>query len=188
MTGLRGGVSGGTLASLIGQQDEVRVSAERRRVVHDPHALSSDRAAEPDLGGEPELEWVRYDGDLRIWTGPFAMAGINTRVVRRSNALQGWAYGRRFPYREVTGFGAGSTAPMLATTFSATLKSLEAGLAFGPSRACSARCCQHPAGVPANGPAAPAISECRSTAARRRGHGTWARSGPKGTRDMPPPR
>jgi short subunit dehydrogenase-like uncharacterized protein len=28
-----------------------------------------------------------------IWglVGPFLMAGINTRVVRRSNALQGWA-------------------------------------------------------------------------------------------------
>jgi short subunit dehydrogenase-like uncharacterized protein len=25
------------------------------------------------------------------WVGPFLMAGINTRVVRRSNALQGWA-------------------------------------------------------------------------------------------------
>jgi len=55
--------------------------------------------------------WVRYDGGLRMWTGPFAMAGINTRVVRRSNALQGWAYGRRFRYREVTGFGAGPAEP-----------------------------------------------------------------------------
>jgi len=34
------------------------------------------------------------------------MSGLNTRVVRRSNALQDWAYGRRFRYREVTDFGA----------------------------------------------------------------------------------
>ena len=39
------------------------------------------------------------------------MAGFNTRVVRRSNALQGWAYGRRFRYREVTGFGAAPLTP-----------------------------------------------------------------------------
>ena len=63
------------------------------------------------------------------------MAGINTRVVRRSNALQGWAYGRRFRYREVTGFGAGPAAPALAVTASAGTKAAEAGLAFGPSRA-----------------------------------------------------
>jgi short subunit dehydrogenase-like uncharacterized protein len=91
VTALRGGISGGTLASLMGQQDEVRASAERRQVVQDPYELSPDRAAEPDLGDERDLDWVRYDGDLRMWTGPFVMAGLNTRVVRRSNALQGWA-------------------------------------------------------------------------------------------------
>jgi short subunit dehydrogenase-like uncharacterized protein len=135
VTALRGGVSGGTLASMMGQLDEVRASPERRRVVGDPYALSPDRAAEPDLGDERDLDWARYDGDLRMWVGPWAMAGINTRVVRRSNALQGWAYGRRFRYREVTGFGAGPAAPMLAVAASAATKTAEAGLAFGPSRA-----------------------------------------------------
>ncbi len=57
VTALRGGISGGTLASLMGQQDEVRASAERRRVVADPYALSPDCAAEPDLG------------DSVTWTG-----------------------------------------------------------------------------------------------------------------------
>jgi short subunit dehydrogenase-like uncharacterized protein len=132
---LRGGISGGTLASLMGQQDEVRASAERRRLVNDPYALSPDRAAEPDLGDEHDLDWVRYDGDLRTWVGPFVMAGLNTRVVRRSNALLGWAYGRRFRYREVTGFGAGPAAPVLAAAASAAMKGAGAGLAYGPSRA-----------------------------------------------------
>ena len=139
VTALRGGVSGGTLASMMGQQAEVRASEQRRQVVADPYALSPDRAAEPDLGDERDPGWARYDGGLRMWTGPFAMAGINTRVVRRSNALQGWAYGRRFRYREVTGFGASPAAPLLATTVSAALKAAEAGLAFGPSRAMLAR-------------------------------------------------
>jgi short subunit dehydrogenase-like uncharacterized protein len=124
---------------MMGQQAEVRASEQRRQVVADPYALSPDRAAEPDLGDEPDPGRARYDGGLRIWTGPFAMAGINTRVVRRSNALQGWAYGRRFRYREVTGFGASPAAPLFATTMSATLKAVGAGLAFGPSRAMLAR-------------------------------------------------
>jgi short subunit dehydrogenase-like uncharacterized protein len=134
VTALRGGVSGGTLASMTGQQAEVRASAQRRKVVGDPYALSPDRTAEPDLGDERDLDWVKYDRELRTWTGPFAMAGINTRVVRRSNALQGWAYGRLFRYREVTGFGASPAAPLLAATASTALKAAEAGLAFAPSR------------------------------------------------------
>jgi len=135
VTALRGGISGGTLASLMGQQDEVRVSAVRRQMVADPYALSPHRAAEPDLGDERDLDWVRYDGGLGMWLGPFAMAGVNTRVVRRSNALQGWAYGRRFRYREVAGFGAGPAAPLLAAMTGAGLKATLAGLEFGPSRA-----------------------------------------------------
>jgi short subunit dehydrogenase-like uncharacterized protein len=135
VTALRGGISGGTLASLVGQQEEVRASAVRRQIVADPYALSPDRAAEPDLGREHDLDRGTYDADLGMWVGPFAMAGVNTRVVRRSNALQGWAYGRRFRYREVTGFGASPAAPLLAVMTGAALKAAQAGLEFGPSRA-----------------------------------------------------
>ncbi len=135
VTALRGGVSGGTLASGMGQMDEVRSSARCRRVVEDPYALSPDRAAEPDLGDEGDRQRAGYDADLRMWVGPFLMAGLNTRVVRRSNALQGWAYGRGFRYREVTGFGSGPAAPVLAAGLAAAVKATAAGLAFPPSRA-----------------------------------------------------
>ena len=135
VTALKGGVSGGTLASMMGQLDEVRATPGLGQVVDDPYALSPDRAAEPDLGDERDLSRPSYDPALRMWLGPFAMAGINTRVVRRSNALQDWAYGRRFRYRETTGFGSGPAAPLLGTAASMAFRSLEAGLAFGPSRA-----------------------------------------------------
>ena len=49
------------------------------------------------------------------WIGPFIMASYNTRIVRRSNALLGWAYGRAFRYHEVTDFGARAKAPFAAT-------------------------------------------------------------------------
>jgi short subunit dehydrogenase-like uncharacterized protein len=136
---MAGGVSGGTLASGLAQWDEVQASAELRKVVDDPYALSPDRAAEPDLGDEQDLKWIRHEDDLGIWAGPFLMAGINTRIVRRSNALQGWAYGRRFRYREVTGFGTGPVAPLQAAAVSSALIALSAGLAFGPSRALAGR-------------------------------------------------
>jgi short subunit dehydrogenase-like uncharacterized protein len=135
VTALRGGVSGGTLASAMGQWDEVRASAAARRLVEDPYALSPDRGAEPDLGDQSDLQRARHDADLGIWVGPFIMAGLNTRVVRRSNALHEWAYGRRFRYREVTGFGSGPAAPVQAAAVAAGVRALTAGLRFPPSRA-----------------------------------------------------
>jgi short subunit dehydrogenase-like uncharacterized protein len=135
VTALKGGISGGTIASMMGQLDEVRAAPQLGQVVQDPYALSPDRPAEPDLGDERDLSRLSYDAALRMWLGPFAMASINTRVVRRSNALQGWAYGRRFRYRETTGFGSGPAAPLKGAAASAAFQSLEAGLAFGPSRA-----------------------------------------------------
>jgi len=135
VTALRGGISGGTLASGMGQWDEMRASAQARRLVEDPYALSPDRAAEPVLGGQSDLEWASHDAGLGIWVGPFIMAGLNTRVVRRSNALQSWAYGRGFRYREVAGFGASPAAPVQAAALAAGVKALTAGLAFPPSRA-----------------------------------------------------
>ncbi|HEX6932718.1 MAG TPA: saccharopine dehydrogenase NADP-binding domain-containing protein [Streptosporangiaceae bacterium] len=135
LTAMRGGVSGGTLASALGQIDDMRASISDRRIVTDPYALSPDRDAEPDLGDERDLAGIRYDPGLRLWTGPFVMASFNTRIVRRSNALQGWAYGRKFRYREVTGFGAGPGAPVRALAVTAGLAALMAGVTLPPSRA-----------------------------------------------------
>jgi short subunit dehydrogenase-like uncharacterized protein len=134
VTAIKGGLSGGTLASGKGQLDETRASAAARKVVADPYALSPDRAAEPHLGDERDLSWITHDDELGIWIGPFPMAGINTRVVRRSNALQDWAYGRRFRYREVIGFGSGPVGAAKGTAIAAALTAAAAGLAFGPSR------------------------------------------------------
>ncbi len=72
---------------------------------------------------------------LGHWIGPFIMAGINTRVVRRSNALQGWTYGRQFRYREVTDFGAGVAGAVGASAMAAGLGTIEALAGFGPARA-----------------------------------------------------
>jgi short subunit dehydrogenase-like uncharacterized protein len=135
LTAMRGGVSGGTLASALGQIDDMRASASNRRIITDPYALSPDRDAEPALGDERDLSGVRYDPGLQLWTGPFLMASFNTRIVRRSNALQAWAYGRQFRYREVTGFGAGPGAPVRALAVTAALTALMAGVAPRPSRA-----------------------------------------------------
>jgi short subunit dehydrogenase-like uncharacterized protein len=128
-----GGLSGGTLDSLRGQLDDMKSNPALRKIAGDPYALSPDRAAEPDLGKERELQSVERDGELG-WLAPFVMAGVNTRVVRRSNALQNHAYGCRFRYREVMSAGSGLLAPAKAGAIVAVLGGLVAGMSFGPSR------------------------------------------------------
>jgi short subunit dehydrogenase-like uncharacterized protein len=133
VTAMRGGFSGGTLASMKGQLAAMREDREQRRLVADPYALSPDRAAEPDLGPQRDLDRPVRDDELDTWLGPFVMASFNTRVVRRSNALQGWAYGKRLRYREVMGFGSGYDGPVKAAAVTAGLAALAGGLSFGPT-------------------------------------------------------
>lgn len=131
---MKGGVSGGTLDSLRGQVDEIRLDRSLLKTIGDPYALSPDRAAEPDLGSEQDLRGAEYSEELHTWFGPFVMAQVNTRVVRRSNALQQWAYGRRFRYREVMALGDGSAGRVRALGLAAGLGALVAGMALPPAR------------------------------------------------------
>ncbi|MFN8161833.1 MAG: saccharopine dehydrogenase NADP-binding domain-containing protein [Solirubrobacterales bacterium] len=134
LVGARGGMSGGTVDSLRGQIDEARRDPVARRLLADPYALSPDRAAEPDLGPERDPVGVVHDPELGGWLAPFVMGTINTRVVRRSNALQGHAYGRRLRYRELMRAGELPLGPVLAAAIAGGLAATVAGLSFGPTR------------------------------------------------------
>jgi len=46
------------------------------------------------------------------------MAPINTRIVRRSNALLDWAYGRQFRYTEHMSLGSSPLAPLASAVMS----------------------------------------------------------------------
>jgi short subunit dehydrogenase-like uncharacterized protein len=131
---MKGGASGGTVASLKGAVDDARGDPALARILADPYALSPDRAAEPRLGPEPDLRGIQNDSELGMWVGPFIMGSINTRVVRRSNALQGWAYGPQFRYREVMGFGSSPAAPLGAAAIAGGVGALAAGLTIRPVR------------------------------------------------------
>jgi short subunit dehydrogenase-like uncharacterized protein len=135
VTSLRGGVSGGTLDSMKVQVDAMKTDKALRRLVADPYALSPDREKEPHLGDERDLRTITRDRDLGRWRSPFVMAAYNTRIVRRSNALQDWAYGRRLRYSEVMGFPDGPVGLAMATGVTAGLGVVAGGLMFRPTRA-----------------------------------------------------
>ncbi|HSP78791.1 MAG TPA: saccharopine dehydrogenase NADP-binding domain-containing protein, partial [Myxococcaceae bacterium] len=101
----RGGVSGGTVASLLQAVEESTADRSVRRILGNPHALDPEpRRGTPE---EKDQMGVRYSEELGQWTGPFVMASVNTRVVRRSNALLGYPWGRDFLYSETPGLGSG---------------------------------------------------------------------------------
>ena len=139
VTDMRGGFSGGTIATSRDMADAVWGDAEARALVFDPYSLSPDRDSEPDRvpgydDDERDLSGALHEPELG-WMAPFIMAPSNTRVVRRSNALAGYPYSKSFRYREAMGFGEGVAARAKATGMTAGVGALGAAMGFGPTRA-----------------------------------------------------
>jgi len=78
---------------------------------------------------------ITYDGTRECWLAPFFMAPINTRVVRRTNALRDvygdGAYGTEFSYDEAMEF----RSRFQATQVALSLLALEKGLRSSAARA-----------------------------------------------------
>jgi short subunit dehydrogenase-like uncharacterized protein len=124
LRGTAGGLSGGTVASMMEVMATVSADPEARRMMNDPYTLTPDRAGEPELGHQSDTPW-RRGRDIApelggVWTGAFVMGAPNARIVRRSNALQGWAYGRKFRYAENMSLGSSVAAPVAAAMGTAT--------------------------------------------------------------------
>ena len=86
----RGGLNGGTVASLMGGLDHLDA-------LRDPVLLNPPEAR--GLALAPDETRARFDEALGIWVSPFVMSVVNSRVVRRSAALcaqRGLAYGPAF--------------------------------------------------------------------------------------------
>lgn len=94
---LKGGLNGGTLASAL------NLAESGRKRLDDPLLLNPEQyRSESERSESLDLDRALHHPNLG-WVAPFVMAPINTRVVRRSNALfheRGIGYGPRFRYRE----------------------------------------------------------------------------------------
>lgn len=100
----RGSFSGGTVATLLHVIGLAAKDPSLREKMADPYSLNP-----PDTAGNaaPDQMGVRYSKALKSWTAPFIMAGINTRVVRRSHGLFGCKWGKDFSYSECMALGPG---------------------------------------------------------------------------------
>ncbi|QHH95338.1 saccharopine dehydrogenase [Acinetobacter gyllenbergii] len=111
---LKGGASGGTVASLINVVQEAAADPALRKDLLNPYILC------PENHGNTQrqiyIKTAKYDPDFNAWIAPFVMAAVNERVVQRSNALSGNAYGNNFSYNEAILTGEGLKGRLKALT------------------------------------------------------------------------
>jgi short subunit dehydrogenase-like uncharacterized protein len=115
----KGGISGGTIASMLNLFEEARRDPGVRRLLADPYSLNP-----PDKRSGPESRdqrTIAYDATVGGWTAPSVMEAADTRIVRRTNALLDDHYGRDFRFREATLMGSGPSGWAKAAALTAGL-------------------------------------------------------------------
>ena len=130
---LKGAFSGGTYASVLNALEAAREDPAVRRIMADPYALNPEGERRGPDG--PDQRLPARDDTLDAWTAPFVMGPVNTRVVRRSNALMDWRYGRDFRYSETLCTGRGLVGRARAAAVAAGLAGFLATGLTAPGRA-----------------------------------------------------
>ncbi len=128
----KGGLSGGTIASMATIFEEVGTDKARRKQVANPYLLNDDKDA-PTVR-QDNISKPEYDNEHHRWLAPFVMASINTRIVHRSNQLLGYEYGRDFKYDEAMWMKDGIKGQMMSYGMSIGLIGFATAMVFKPSR------------------------------------------------------
>ena len=129
---IRGSFSGGTYASMLNLVEEASREPALRRVLSDANALLPQGHGR---GRGRTRNGVTEEPTLGVWTAPFVMAAVNTRIVRRSNALLGSPWGEDFSYEESMATGTGTSGRLRAIGMAAGLAGFMASAAISPGRA-----------------------------------------------------
>ena len=128
----KGAASGGTLASMMNILEESSKDRAVARVLVDPYSLNP--AGERDGPDGRDQARTIYRNDVKSWTAPFVMAGVNTKVVRRSHALAGYPYGKDFRYAEAIMTGSGLGGRLKGAAVTGGLGALMIAGALSPTR------------------------------------------------------
>lgn len=128
----KGGLSGGTVASMINIAKEAAADPKLRKELANPFSICP-----PDHRSkvrQPSLKGAEFDKTFNVWLAPFVMGAINTRVVHRSNAMQSARYGMEFTYDEAMMTGTGSKGRLTAYGITAALAGFMTASAIKPTR------------------------------------------------------
>ena len=105
VAGVRGGISGGTYGSINNLLKEAYSNKKIFKVLNNPYGLNPKNKMEGL--DRKDLRKIIFDKESNSWIYPFIMAGINTKIVRRSHALTNFQYGKDFRYEEAMMSGKG---------------------------------------------------------------------------------
>ena len=135
VTEMQGGFSGGTAASLLHGTDAGRTDPSIGRAMREPYHLAPEgHRRGPDEPDDMRSTKVEYDEDLQVWTKPFFMGPMNSKIVRRTNALLGYPYGERFRYDEARAVADGLSGRIKAKAEAIGYVAFLAAVASGPTR------------------------------------------------------
>lgn len=128
----KGGLSGGTVASLMNVVREAAANPALRRELANPFSLCPPEHRSATR--QPNVKVAEYDLDAGSWVAPFIMAAINTRIVHRSNALQKAAWGQEFKYDEAVMTGTGLKGRARAVALAGAMGGFAVATAIRPTR------------------------------------------------------
>ena len=124
---IKGGLSGGTISSIINISKYTNSHPEKRSVLESPFSLNPIDKIKNNVR-QPVLKSIRWDSSFNKWICPFLMSGINTRIVHRTNAVTEFSYGKNFRYNEVSSYDSGLNGFLKAFNMLMTLFFLQLSL------------------------------------------------------------
>ena len=128
----KGEFSGGTVASMMNIAKEAAADPKLRKELANPFSISP--AGHRSQTRQPSLKGAEYDKTFDVWLAPFVMGAINTRIVHRSNGLQGARYGKEFTYDEAMMTGRGLKGRLAAYGITGGLGAFFTASAVKPTR------------------------------------------------------
>jgi short subunit dehydrogenase-like uncharacterized protein len=129
---MKGGASGGTIASMAEMIVAAKADAQVRRDMANPYILCPKKHSYSIK--QTSVKGPAYDRDFGSWSAPFIMEAINVRVVLRSNTLRRMAFGKDFSYGEAMLTGAGNSGRLKAIALTAGLAAFAGSMVLDPVR------------------------------------------------------
>ncbi|CAM9415860.1 unnamed protein product [Choristocarpus tenellus] len=127
---MKGGVSGGTIASVMDVSDKLwKGGKSTMKQMNDP-LLLSPLADTPTASERRPVGGFGYDSDIQGWTSHFVCATHDSKIVYRSAAVLG--YGDDFRYQEVFGSKKGQFVTLIPALLTSMVLSLFSFLVYLP--------------------------------------------------------
>lgn len=130
---IKGGMSGGTVASIINVSKKAKEDARLKKSLMNPYDLCPANPKQ-EKNKQKHINKPVFESAYKSWSAPFIMEAVNTKVVHRSNALTDFSYTPEFSYNEAMFTGKNRKGQLMAYAVTASALGLIVGTAIKPSR------------------------------------------------------